>query len=236
MKSDCKTNLDLNRNKCEELLLEAKSYHAINDYDSTEKLLLKICRIAENVYRKTFLNKDSVMLVNYYLEIIEFYNQRENSNLVQRWHQKLVGILQLSCESRFVLDDYRNLMIWYVKTLDLMLANKDYESLTKMAKNMVDKSYVLFSKTKTNEDFKYYIIARLMLATGYSKTKHLFKSYFNYRYAANKLHKLYVNNKDEGVKNDLISIYECLYELSNRNIFKPIAKRWKVKILLLKEE
>ncbi len=236
MEKNVKANIDNNRIKCEELLDSVNFLDFRKDNDQIEKILLKICRISENIYRKTYLNKDGQALIKYYLAIINFYERNKNYDFVQRWHQKLVGILQESCESKFVLDDFRILMEWYIKTLDLMLTNKDYNGLIKMSSNMQKNASLLYKRTKTIEDLKFYVISKLMLGTGYQKVGKMFKAYHYYYSACKILRNLYYDTHDIGLKNDLVSIYESLYEVSNHKIFKPIAKRWKIKILLLKEK
>ena len=52
------TNIEESRNKCSNLLKEANSFYQKKDYENAEKLYLKICRISENIYCKTFLKKD----------------------------------------------------------------------------------------------------------------------------------------------------------------------------------
>ena len=230
------TNIEESRNKCYNLLKEANSYYQKKDYDNAEKLYLKICRISENIYCKTFLKKDSTLLIEYYLHIINFYKENNNYDFVQRWHQKLVGILQTSCENSFVLEDYQELMDWYIKTINVMLDNNDYKSIIRMSCKMIDRAKILYSITKTDDDLKYVIISNLYLGNAYQKNKMLFKSYFYYYIASKKLAKLYDALKDKGMRNDLINVYQCLYELSNHKLTGFISKRWKVKILLLKEE
>ena len=227
-------NVEESRNKCIILLKEADAYYRNKNYDEAEKLYLRICRIAENIFCKTSLKKDSTALIAYYSKIIEFYQNSNNLEFVQRWHQKLVGILQTSCENTFNPDDYHQLMDWYLKTINIMLDNEDYNAIIRISLKMYDKAKILFLKTKTDDDIKYIIISRLYLANAYHKTNKLFKAYHNYYVSSKKLYKLYETTKDEGMKNDLINIYQCLYEISNHKLTKFIAKKWKVKILLLK--
>ena len=227
-------NVEESRCKCNILLVDADNAYNKKNFDEAEKLYLRICRLAENIFCKTSLKKDSDMLIEYYLKIIHFYQNLNNLEYVQRWHQKLVGILQTSCENTFNPDSYHQLMEIYIKTINVMLDNKDYNSIIRMGSKMLEKSKVLLSKTKTDDDVKYIIMSRLYLANAYNMNNKLLKSYFNYFLSGKKLHRLYDLTQDEGMKNDLINIYECLFDLTNHKFTKFIAKRWKVKILLLK--
>ena len=227
-------NVEESRNKCVVLLKEADYQFKNKNYDEAEKLYLRICRIAENIFCKTSLKNDSAALIEYYMKIINFYQNANNNEFVQRWHQKLVGILQTSCENSFSPDAYHQLMEWYLRTINIMLDNEDYNAIIRISLKMHDKAKLLFLKTKTDDDIKYIIISRLYLANAYHKTNKPFKAYHYYYLSSKKLHKMYETTKDEGMKNDLINIYQCLYEISNRKLIKFIAKRWKIKILLLK--
>lgn len=227
-------NVEESRYKCSVLLNDANTAFHNKNYDEAEKMYLRICRIAENIFCKTSLKKDSNSLIEYYTKIIEFYYSQKNLEFVQRWHQKLVGILQTSCQNTFNSDDYHQLMDWYIKTINVMIDNKDYNAIIRISSKMYNNATILFNKTKVDEDMKYIIISKLFLANAYQKNNQLFKAYFSYYYSGKKLNNLYDSTKDEGMKNDLINIYQCLYELSNRKILKFIAKKWKVKILLLK--
>ena len=227
-------NVEESRKKCLTLINDAQIAYKNKDFDLAEKIYLRICRIAENIYCKTSLKKDSNALIEYYTKIIDFYYNSNNSEFVQRWHQKLVGILQTSCDNSFNLEDYHLLMEWYLKTINVMLENEDYNAIIRTSAKMYNYAKILFYKTKADEDVKYLIISKLYLANAYHKNNQKLKAYYNYLISSKRLSNLYDFTKDEGMKNDLINIYECLFELSNYKLTKFIAKRWKVKILLLK--
>lgn len=235
MEKNLIVNIDNSRLKCEELLNSVYLLDFKTDSEQIEKTLLKICRISENIYRKTYLTKDSQALIKYYLEMISFYTKNNNSEFVQRWHQKLVGILQESCQTKFNLSEYRLLMQWYIKTLELMLNNKDFPNLLKMSYKMYQNAQILYKKSKTSEDLKFYIFAILMLGTGNKNLNHQIYAYHYYYRASKIMEKLFEETFDVGVQNDLINIYESLYEITNHHIFKGLAKRWKMKINYIKE-
>lgn len=235
MNSDIKL-IDSNRLKCKDIITEAEIAKNNNDFELAEKLYLKGCRIAEAVYQKTTLNKDSLSLIDYYARVIEFYKEQNNLFIAQKWYQKILGTLHTTCASRFVLEDYHTLMNWYLDTFEIMITNEDYASLNKHAKRMLECAKTLYLKEVTNQNLKYLLFARLMLGLSYLKNGELLKSYHHYYLTSIKMNRLYNELKDEGIKNDLISIYESLYDITNRHIFKIIARRWKIKILLLKEK
>ena len=49
------------------------------------------------------------------------------------------------------------------------------------------------------------------------------------------LEKVYLEIKDDGLRHDLMEIYENLCKLTNKRIFKFINKKWKYRLLELKE-
>ncbi len=86
---------DEKRIKLSETLNKALYLESIGKKNEAEKLFLKSCRIAENLYRQTFSNKDRIKVVECYIKISEFYQNSDlRMDFVQRWYQKIIGILQ----------------------------------------------------------------------------------------------------------------------------------------------
>ena len=86
---------DEKRIKLSETLNKALYLESIGKKIEAEKLFLKSCRISENLYRQTFSNKDRIKVVECYIKISEFYQNSElRMDFVQRWYQKIIGVLQ----------------------------------------------------------------------------------------------------------------------------------------------
>ena len=113
--------------------------------------------------------------------------------------------------------------------------NHDYYHIIKLATKMHEKAKTLYKKTKTNEDLKFIILAKLFLGDAYSSTKQTFKAYYFYCKVAKGLEKVYLEIKEVSIKNDLIDVYQKLDMLTNHKMLRLINKKWKLKILQLKE-
>lgn len=100
---------------------------------------------------------------------------------------------------------------------------------------MLEKSKYLYRKTKTNEDLKFIILSKLFLANAYYEEKKLVKAYNYYYLVANHMEKVYQKLLDEGLKNDLLYVYQKLFDLTSKKVFKFINRKWKIRILELKE-
>lgn len=225
------------RLKIVEVLEEAFLLKERQNFVESEKKFLKASRIAENVYRQTMSTKDFKTLIDTYIKICDFYeNDMQNLELLQRWYQKIVHLKDSTCEIRTTLDDYHQLLEWYTTTLLLAKRNEDYEHLISLGIKMRKRAKILYQKTKTNEDIKFIILSEIFIAEGYEKLNKLFKAYHYYYIVAKKMEKIYSEINDEGLKYDLIEIYQNLINLSSKKIFRPISKRWSIKKLLLKGE
>lgn len=156
-------------------------------------------------------------------------------DFVQRWYQKIIGVLQDSSKINSSMDEFRYLMEWYVKTIYLMFDNCDYNHIIITSKKMLEKSKYLYRKTKTNEDLKFIILSKLFLANAYYEEKKLVKAYYYYYLVANHMEKVYQKLLDEGLKNDLLYVYQKLFDLTSKKVFKFINRKWKIRILELKE-
>ena len=156
---------DEKRIKLSETLNKALYLESIGKKIEAEKLFLKSCRISENLYRQTFSNKDRIKVVECYIKISEFYQNSElRMDFVQRWYQKIIGVLQDSSKINSSMDEFRYLMEWYVKTIYLMFGNCDYNHIIITSKKMLEKSKYLYRKTKTNEDLKFIILSKFFIS------------------------------------------------------------------------
>lgn len=233
-----KMNNSEKREKVQILLEEANRLkNRQSKYQDMEKILQKACRIMENVYRQTFSNKDRTLLLECYFNIKDFYQDYQiNKDLLQRWHQKIVGVLEESCDKFFSMDEYRLLLEWYIKTIELMIENIDYNHVVSYGKRMKKRADNLYNKTKTNEDKKFIIISVIYLGLGYVELNKPFYSYYYYRLASKEMEIIYSKYNDLGMKNDLIGIYSELIKLTKKGVLKIFNKKWTVKIGLLKGE
>ena len=230
-------SLDERRKKIDAYIEKARYFVSISHFDEAEKFYLKAVRVSENIYRKTYLENDKNKVIQCYVQIIDFcetYSKR--MDLAALWHQKIVVTLEDSFESYASVNEYHLLMEWYLKTIDLLKSQGNEKKVILFSIRMRKRAAILYKKTKTNEDLKFVILSRLFLAEGFEKMKRNSKAYLHYRYIALTMEKLYEETKEEGIKYDLLGIYQRLCEITQKSIWKVFHRKWKIKSLLLREE
>lgn len=201
-----------------------------------EKMLLKIVRISENIYRDTYSNKDKNVVIDNYIRISDFYQKNNDKpDLVVRWYQKIVGVLEQSCEKYSSNDEYRNLIEWYVTTINSLIDLNDYQHILSISKNMKKRAVMLYKKTRTIEDLKMILLAKLYLANANDCLKNYIKAYLYYYSTSKEMLKIYEKYKDEGLRQDLLNIYEYIIELTKKPLLKIFHKKWVIKRMILKE-
>lgn len=216
---------------------QATDLHANKEYADEERMLLKIVRMSENVYRETFSNKDKKAVINSYIHISEFYDTiQHRKDIVSRWYQKIVGVLQQSCEKYATNDEYHYLIDWYLQTINVLIDLKQYKKIVTMANAMKSKTNQLYQKTKTTEDLKMVILSKLYLANAQDCLKHYVLAYLYYYDVTRIMTKIYNESHDEGIKQDLLSIYEHIIEITKKSFLKIFHKKWVVRKMMLQEE
>ena len=223
------------RIKLSEILQQANNFELNGNMIEAEKLYLKTCRIAENLYRHTFSHKDRLKVIECYQKISEYYVNNSRKDLVQRWYQKIIGILQDSSEINSSMDELRYLIDWYIKTINLMFDNNDGNYIVITSKKMLHKAKQLYKKTKTNEDLKFIVLSKLFLANAFYNLNKPINAYYYYRLVALYMEKVYQKLLDEGAKNDLLFVYQKLILLTSKKYLTILNKKWKYRILELKE-
>ena len=219
------------------LLEKGKDLEDRGKFYVAEKTLFKACRIAENIYRQTASSKDKIKLIESYVKISTFYKNRGNYlDIVQKWYQKIVGVLSDACNQYSSLDDYRYLLEWIIKTIYLMNDNTDYKHQLLLATKMKGYAKLLYKKTKTHEDLKFIILAELFLGDANQKLNHPIKAYYYYQLVAKKLEKIYYQLLDETIMNDLFDVYYKLLNLTNHKLCKIFHRKWQNRIYILKEK
>lgn len=216
---------------------QANDLNANKKYADEEKILLKVVRMSENVYRETFSSKDKKTVINSYIHISEYYDTiQHKKDIVLRWYQKIVGVLQQSCEKYSTNDEYHYLIEWYLKTMNLLIDLKEYRKIITMANNMKSKTIQLYKKTKTTEDLKMVILSKLYLANAHDCLKHYFISYIYYYDVTRIMTRIYNESYNEGMKQDLLSIYDYIIAITKKSFLKIFHKRWVMKKMMLQEE
>lgn len=230
-------SLEERRKKIDFYSEKAKYFVSLSHFDEAEKFYLKAVRVAENIYRKTYLESDKNKVIQCYIEISDFCEKYNNRmDLAALWYQKIVVVLEDSFENYASINEYHLLMEWYLKTIDLLKRQGNSKKVILLAFRMRKKALILYKKSKTNEDLKFIVLSRLFLAEGYEKMKRNGSAYWHYRYIALTMEKLYEETKEEGIRYDLLDIYQRLCQITQKTIFKFLHRKWKIKSVFLREE
>lgn len=200
-------------NACVELkkaVLKAEEvFHLTNDQIDKEFLLdayMKLGKYYSKIYNITLDKKDILPACMYYEKIIYFYEED--------LHKKNKDIIVL----------LNKLMEAYIQLVWISLEIKDY----KIFKKFINKAYKYASKlarkSKMYEDEQYYILVNIFNGDYYKANNKLKTSYFYYLIAMNRMSKIYNTMPNEGIRNDLILVYNNLSEVAK------MLKRSKAKI------
>ena len=113
--------------------------------------------------------------------------------------------------------------------------NKYFQVVLDYSKSAKTCAAYLYKKSKTYEDLRYVILIDLFYGRAYKSLKKHFKAYWHFRKCLRLMEKIYKTYNEEGMKNDLIDICYELYNLTTNRFFILLHKKWKYKIISLKE-
>lgn len=229
-----KKTIEERRNSISQYLAQIDYLESNRRYQEEEKYLLKVVRLAETVYQETFSSRDCNVLISSYIRISTYYELIEKRmDIVLRWYQKIIGVLEKSSEHYSTNDDNYYLIDWYIKTIDLLFELKYYEKITAIVANMKTVALKVYRRTRTQEDLKKVILAKIYLAKVYGNTNHILKSYYYFNNVYNIMIKIYNDICDEGIRNDILRICEYAIDLTKKSFLKIFYKKWLVRKMMV---
>jgi len=80
------------------------------------------------------------------------------------------------------------------------------------------------------------ILSKLYLANAHDCLKHYFISYIYYYDVTRIMTRIYNESYNEGMKQDLLSIYDYIIAITKKSFLKIFHKRWVMKKMMLQEE
>lgn len=206
-------------------------------YQEEEKYLLKVVRLSEVIYQETFSSRDRNALISSYVKISTYYEEIEKRmDMVLRWYQKIIGVLKKSSEHYSTNGDDYYLIDWYIRTIDLLFDFKYYEKIIAMASDMKSVALRVYRTTRTQEDLKKVILAKIYLGKAYGNTGHILKSYYYYNNVFNIMIKIYNDIQDEGIKHDILKICDYTIDLTKKSFLKIFRKKWLVRKMMVEEK
>ncbi len=226
--------LEQERTKVNKILtININNLNAIRAKES-EKILQEAIKIAEKLYIDTNSLKDRNLVLKCYDMLVTFYDKYESESVKTiDCYTKIINLLEES--GKYNIEDYYNLIERYIELITIF-ENKNYNhGVIDYSKSAMDCAKHLYSKSKTFEDLRYVILINLFNARAYKKLNKKFKSYCYFRKSLRLMEKVYKDYKEEGIKNDIIAISYELYNLTTNRFLIIINKKWKYKIVSLKE-
>lgn len=191
------------------ILKAEEVFHLTNDQTDKEFLLdayMKIGKYYSKIYNITLDKKDILPACMYYEKIIYFYEEE-----LRQKNKKLIILLN-------------KLMEAYIQLIWISLEIKDYKIFKKFINKAYKHSSKLARKSKMYEDEQYYILVNIFNGDYYKANNKLKTAYFYYLIAMNRMSKIYNTMPNDGIRNDLILIYNNLSEVAKK------LKRSKAKI------
>lgn len=232
-----KKTIEERRKSISKYLAKIDYLEADKRYHEEEKYLLKVVRLSEMVYQQTFSNRDQNVLISNYIKISEFYKQIEGKmDIVLRWYQKIVGVLQRSSKYYSTNEASYYLIDWYARTIELLFEFKYHKKIVTMATDMKMVAVKVYRKTKTQEDLKKVILSKIYLANAYGNTNHIIRSYHYYNDVFNVMIKIYNDIRDEGIRQDILLICNQALDLTKKSFLKFFYKKWLVRKMMVEEK
>ncbi len=217
-------------------LCQASYLEANKKYAEEEKVLLKIVEMSEQVFQETFSNNDKNALIKHYIAISNFYNTiKKDTEKVLEWYSKIIQVMTPSLGKYTSDKEYQQLLNWYIKVINILMEQKKYDAIVQKGLQMKKVSNILYKQSPTTENMRMNVLSKLYLAGAYDELNHSIKSYVNYHSAIRKMNALYRETNDEGIKYDLLSIYDRVIELTKKPLLKLFHNKWIIKKSALEE-
>ena len=174
-------------------------FHITNEPADKEFLLeayMKLGKYYSKIYYLTLDRKDILPACMYYEKIIYFYEE------------------ELQYKNKDIIATLNKLMEAYIQLLWISLEVKDYKIFKKFISKAYRRATKLAGKSKMYEDEQYYILVNIFNGDYYKAINKFKTSYFYYYIAMNRINRIYSKMPNEGIRNDLILIYNNLSEVA----------------------
>ena len=198
---------------------------------------------AEEIFRITNKAEDKEFLLETYMEMSKYYNRIYHITYDKKdimpacmYYEKIIYFYdeELRNKPEDIVKTYRKILEAYVQLLWVSLEIKDYRIFNKFMPRAYYCSKKLSRKSKTYDDEQYLILISIFRGD-YFKIEGKFRSaYLFYYHAMKKMNKIYAQLPQEGIKNDLLLIYEHLSEVAKVLKFVKHKAKWDERIKELK--
>lgn len=230
---DRDVNLDILRK--EALIVLNKAEKLIND-GMLSKACLELKQTvlkAEEIFHISGIEQDKEFLLDSYMKMAKYYSKiyyitydRKDIHPACMYYEKIIYFYEeeLCNKPKDLIKTLNKMLEAYVQLLWITLEIKDYKLFNKFIHKAYNHSLRLSQKSKMYEDEQYFILVNIFIGD-FHKIEGRFKSaYVFYLIAMKRINKIYKEMPNEGIRNDLILVYNHLSEVAK------VLKRTKDKI------
>lgn len=230
---DRDVNLDILRK--EALVVLNKAEKLIND-GMLSKACLELKQTvlkAEEIFHISGIEQDKEFLLDSYMKMAKYYSKiyyitydRKDIHPACMYYEKIIYFYEeeLRNKPKELIKTLNKMLEAYVQLLWIALEIKDYKLFNKFMPKALKHSLRLSQKSKMYEDEQYFILVNIFIGD-FHKIEGRFRSaYVFYLVAMKKISKIYKEMPNEGIRNDLILVYNHLSEIAK------VLKRTKDKI------
>ena len=230
---DRDVNLDILRK--EALIVLNKAEKLIND-GMLSKACLELKQTvlkAEEIFHISGIEQDKEFLLDSYMKMAKYYSKiyyitydRKDIHPACMYYEKIIYFYEeeLRNKPKDLIKTLNKMLEAYVQLLWITLEVKDYKLFNKFIHKAYKHSVRLSQKSKMYEDEQYFILVNIFIGD-FHKIDGRFKSaYVFYLIAMKRINKIYKEMPNEGIRNDLILVYNHLSEVAK------VLKRTKDKI------
>lgn len=230
---DRDVNLDILRK--EALIVLNKAEKLIND-GMLSKACLELKQTvlkAEEIFHISGIEQDKEFLLDSYMKMAKYYSKiyyitydRKDIHPACMYYEKIIYFYEeeLRNKPKDLIKTLNKMLEAYVQLLWITLEVKDYKLFNKFIHKAYNHSLRLSQKSKMYEDEQYFILVNIFIGD-FHKIEGRFKSaYVFYLIAMKRINKIYKEMPNEGIRNDLILVYNHLSEVAK------VLKRTKDKI------
>lgn len=199
----------------------------------------KLIALAEQIYHHTNSDNDLEFLIKNYLEISKCYhlmyktsNNKNDLFPSCLYYEKSLYLCEekLQTNNEIKKEELIKVMEMYVQLLWTYLELKNYKSYNNFKKKAKKNAKKLIKISNTFEDQQYLLLIMIFEADYLKITNKLRRSYVLYSYVLSKLKQIYISLPQEGVKNDLITIYKNLIEISTKLNKIKLINKWEAQL------
>ena len=203
-------------NKAERFVSEGSLGKACLEYKQTVLRAEEIFHLTKSKTDKEFLLEAYMKMARYYTKVFNITYDRKDILPSCLYYEKVIYFYEEEIRNKPVdyVKTYRKILESFVQLLWISLEIKDYRLFNKFMPRAYTYAKKLSRKSRTYEDEQYLILICIFRGDYFKIEAKFWFAYFFYYLAMRKMSRIYNKLPQEGIRNDLLLIYEHLSELA----------------------